>query len=352
MTSRHLWPCLGAGLLSAMSAVASPALADGPLSRAIDLFERLEKTQFAVIGDTPYRDTDIPMLDEVLREINASGMEFTVHNGDIKSGSSLCSDDLFQVRFNQLQQLRRPLVYTPGDNEWTDCHRPAAGGYQPLERLAKIRSLFFANPNFTTGKLPMRVRSQSSDPAYATFVENALFVKNDIVFATVHVVGSNNNRATWSGIGETAAAPRQDRLAEVAARTAAALAWIDKAFDEAEARGAAGVFLAMQANPAFESAQGSPERLGFDEIVQRISDRTVAFARPVLVAHGDSHYFRYDKPLIAPTLSVGPRRLEDFARLENFGDTDVHWVEVVADPKTPEVFRIVAHIVQSNRFER
>jgi hypothetical protein len=316
------------------------------------LIERLEKTQFALIGDTPYRDTDIPMLDEVLREINASGMEFTVHTGDLKSGSSLCSDDLFKARFDQLQQLRRPVVYTPGDNEWTDCHRPAAGGYEPLARLAKLRSMFFPNPGFTLGKVPMRVRTQAQNPAFKAFVENVLFVKNGVVFATLHVVGSNNNLALWNGVGETAAAPRADRLAEVQERIAATLNWIDVAFDEAEARGAAGVFLAMQANPAIESSAGAAERAGFEEIIARISARTVAFGRPVLVAHGDSHYFRYDKPLIAPTASAGPRRVEDFARVENFGDTDVHWVEVIADPQTPEVFRVVPHIVESNRFER
>lgn len=352
MTRRHLGPLLSAGLLTAASLLSAPAQAHGPLTRAIDLFERFQKTQFALIGDTPYRDTDIPMLDEVLREINAADMEFTVHTGDIKSGSSLCSDDLLRVRLNQLQQLRRALVYTPGDNEWTDCHRPAAGAYQPLERLAKLRSLFFPRPGFSLGKLPMRVRAQSSDPAFASFVENVLFVKNSVVFATLHVVGSNNDLALWNGVGETAAAPRQDRLDEVARRTAAALAWIDTAFDEAEARGAAGVFLAMQANPALESVAGAPERVGFEEIIARISARTVAFGRPVLVAHGDTHYFRYDKPLIAPTRSAGPRRVEDFARVENFGDTDVHWVEIIADPQTPEVFRVVPHIVESNRFER
>jgi hypothetical protein len=328
------------------------AHAEGPLARGLEFLNGLGKTQFAMIGDMPYRDADIAKLDEVIREINASRMDFTVHTGDIKSGSSLCSDDLLKQRFEQLQRLNRPLVYTPGDNEWTDCHRPAAGGYEPLERLSKLRSLFFPRRDFTTGKQPMRVRSQGSDPRHAEFVENAMFVRGSVVFATLHVVGSNNGRAPWSGVGESAAHPRADRIAEVTRRTQAALAWIDTAFDEAEARGAAGVFLAMQADPAIESPAGSPERAGFEEIIAKISERTVAFGRPVLVGHGDSHYFRFDKPLVAPTAGDGPRRVEDFARVENFGDTDVHWVEIVVDPRSPEVFRIVPHVVETNRFAR
>jgi len=138
----------------------------------------------------------------------------------------------------------------------------------------------------------------------------------------------------------------------VARRTAAAVAFIDSAFNKAERRDASGVLLAMQANPGIEAPAGDPLRHGFDEILAKISARAIAFARPVLVAHGDSDYCRYDKPLVAPTVKDGPRRLEDFSRVENFGDTDVHWVEIAVDANTPEVFRIQPHIVEENRFAR
>jgi hypothetical protein len=310
------------------------------------------QTHIALIGDVPYRDGDIPKLDEVLREINRARVDFTLHNGDIKSGSSTCADDLLQQRFTQLAQLERPLVYTPGDNEWTDCHRPAAGGFDPLGRLAKVRSLFFQNPGKTLGKQPRPVRTQSSDPNYAEFVENVSFFQDGVMYGTVHVVGSNNGLALWSGIGETASAPRPERAAEVQRRIAAVLAWIDAVFDEAQQRGADGVLIAMQANPAFEAAVGNATRAGFEEIIAKLSARTIAFARPVLIAHGDSHYQRFDKPLLGPTLSDGPQRLEDFWRVENYGDLDVHWVELVVDTHTAEVFHVIPHIVESNRFAR
>jgi len=310
------------------------------------------ETHIAMIGDLPYRDGDIPKLDEVIREINQARVDFTLHNGDIKSGSSLCSDDLLQQRFTQLAQLERPLVYTPGDNEWTDCHRPAAGGFNPLDRLAKLRSLAFNTPGNTLGKQRMQVRTQASDRNYAEFVENVSFFQGGVVYGTVHVVGSNNGTALWSGIGETATAPRPERDAEVKRRIAAAVAWIDVVFDEAKQRGADGVLIAMQANPAFEAAAGNPQRVGFEEIIAKLTARTIAFARPVMVAHGDSHYQRFDKPLVGPTISDGAQRLEDFSRAENFGDLDVHWVELVVDARTPEVFHVVPHIVEGNRFAR
>ena len=336
-------------LVLAAASTTSSAAADGP-----NPFQRrgVKPVQVALIGDVPYRDSDILKLDEVIREINGSGADLTLHSGDIKSGSSTCADELLQQRFDQLTQLKRPLIYTPGDNEWTDCHRPAAGGFQPLERLAKLRQLFFPKPGQALGKHKLQVRSQAQDPGFAEFVENVRFEKEDVVFASLHVVGSNNGLALWSGVGETAAAPRQDRIDEVARRTAAVLAWIDATFDDAEQRGAAGVLFVMQADPSVERPAGDPLRQGFEEILTKLSARSVAFARPVLLAHGDSHFFRLDQPLFCATLANGSQRIEDFLRVENFGDLDVHWVEISVDARTPEVFSVRPRLVDANRFAR
>jgi hypothetical protein len=84
----------------------------------------------------------------------------------------------------------------------------------------------------------------------------------------------------------------------------------------------------------------------------KLAARSVAFARPVLLAHGDSHFFRLDQPFFGPTVSNGNQRTEDFFRVENFGDLDVHWVEITVDARTPEVFRVRPRIVDANRFVR
>ena len=104
-------------LVLAAASASSAAAQSGP-----NPFKRrhTQPVQVALIGDVPYRDADILKLDEVIREINESGVDLTLHSGDIKSGSSTCADELLQQRFDQLAQLQRPLIYTPGDNEWTD----------------------------------------------------------------------------------------------------------------------------------------------------------------------------------------------------------------------------------------
>ena len=77
----------------------------------------------------------------------------------------------------------------------------------------------------------------------------------------------------------------------------------------------------------------------------------VAFGRPVAYVHGDSHYFRIDKPF----LDSQGRRLENFTRVETFGDNqgngqnDVHWLKVLVDPSSREVFAYQPQIVPANR---
>ena len=95
---------------------------------------------FAVIGDMPYGTAAIAAFPKAIAQINADpAVRLVTHLGDIKNGSSLCTDEYFRLIRSDFDQFQDPLVYTPGDNEWTDCHRLNNGGYNPLERLAKVR---------------------------------------------------------------------------------------------------------------------------------------------------------------------------------------------------------------------
>lgn len=330
-------------LLSTLSATAQPVL---PMP---------QHGSFALIGDTPYGAADEPKFDRVIDAVNATPrVRFVLHTGDVKAGSERCDDALLQHRFDQFQRFDRPFVLTPGDNDWTDCHRANNGGYLPTERLARLRQIFYPQPGVTSGGRRARVTTQATQPGFETFVENTMWHFGGAVMGTLHVVGSLNNLAPWDQIdpSDTVQTPRPDRIAEFEARQAAALAWIDRVFDEAAASGAAGVLLAMQANPAFELPASDPNRAGFNAVLERITTRAAAFAKPVVVAHGDSHYYRVDKPLNAPSAANGTQMLENVTRVENFGAQHVHWVEVIVDPKDPALFRFQAHIVEANRFPR
>jgi hypothetical protein len=294
---------------------------------------------FAFIGDMPYGVAREAPFGRLVAEVNPDNdVDFVIHAGDIKAGSERCDDDLIMRRFAFYQQFQRAFVYTPGDNEWTDCHRVNNGQYNPIERLQFIRTVFFPQVGQTTGGQTRPVASQAQGGAHPAFVENVMFLKHNVLFATVHVVGSNNNLEPWSGlpVADSCGSPRPDRIAEFQGRHAAALDWLDQIF--AAAAGANGVFLAIQANPDNPPSDPVNCPSGFQEFVSRLHARALQYRKPVVLAHGDDHFFFMDQPL--------PNVL--FTRLQTFGEGLVHWVKVRVDPKSSGVFAIEQKIVRSN----
>jgi len=116
---------------------------------------------FVAFGDMPYRDADIAKVDRLIGAINRIKPAFTIHVGDIKSGSAPCTDADLKRSLDQINTLEQPVVYAIGDNEWTDCHREIAGKrFDPRERLAKLRELAFSRPGTSLGKSPMQVETR------------------------------------------------------------------------------------------------------------------------------------------------------------------------------------------------
>ncbi len=294
----------------------------------------------AILGDTPYGDAQLREFPALVAAINADPrVRAIAHVGDIKTGSSPCTTAYFESIRNQFDSFEDPLLYTPGDNEWTDCHRSAAGGYDPLERLDALRDVFFPSPGMAQGGHPRRVLSQAFDSDHSTYVENQRWIDKRVVFSMVHVVGSNNDLAPWFGAAETAE-QRGRRLAEVSARTAAALDWIDDTFDAAERTRAAGVALLMQADmwDAYSVANNLPLD-GFTPIVRRIAERSRAFAKPVLLVQGDSHQYLVDQPIATGDPIHGViEPVPNLTRIVVPGATAAEWLRLNIDPKNPEVF--------------
>ena len=288
---------------------------------------------YAIIGDTPYGASQLVDFPRLVSALNGDpDVKLTVHLGDIKDGASLCSDAYFEQMRANFDTLRDPLVVTPGDNEWTDCHRPAAGGYSPTERLARFRSVFYPRANKSLGEKQKALKTQADMPGFETYVENRLWKARKVVFATVHVVGSNNNLVPWFGSAETPT-QRAERLAEYAARLDATLTWLDRTFavaDEAEARG---VVVAMQADMWFNTP------LGFSEIVQRLAERAREFGKPVLLLEGDSHRFTVDRPLAMGSALHGVGiAAPNLTRIIVEGQTTGEWLKLRIDPNAAEVF--------------
>src|SRR5262245_13443688 len=123
-------------VLAALSGGLVPLLSGGAFAAGSDF-------TFAALGDTPYSAEEESRFIGMIAEMNHEKLAFVIHVGDFKAALAHCSDGLFLQRKEWFELIHHALVYVPGDNEWTDCNRAWGSGYRPLERLQKLRELFF-----------------------------------------------------------------------------------------------------------------------------------------------------------------------------------------------------------------
>jgi hypothetical protein len=315
----------------------------------------------AVFGDWPYAQLLLDNAPLLVNSVNADpAVSLVLHVGDIHSGSMPCTSAGIlpaistsnpgwnQQIYYQFQQFDKPLVYTPGDNEWTDCHKSKEkSSGAPLNELAAVRSLFFARPGHTLGLTDKAVLSQAKyfDPAYpadATYVENVMWMDGKVMFVTLNLPGSNNDTLPWSGTFANPAAQSQ----EVAARTAADVRWLQTAFDLAGENHARAVVIGLQADmwdPAALVTGGD----GLDQyttFVHALADTSVAFGGPVLLLNGDSHLYEADRPLADPSSAAGAihhtQAVPNLTRVTVQGSTNApaEWLRLTIDTRRPQPF--------------
>jgi hypothetical protein len=222
--------------LYVQGAISFGSLFAGLLALAVGLPAQAETWRFALIGDTPYSDYERAELPKMLSAIAERHVEFIAHIGDFKSGSSRCDDALFEDRYKLFQNSRVPFIFVPGDNEWTDCERLSNGAYDPLERLGKLRRLFWED-EFSLGKTQLPLARQAGG-----YPEHSRFRLGPVLFVTLNLPGGNNN---WGLTSE--ARP------EFLARNPVVLAWLRDSFNLANREQLAGIVLLFQANPGSQS---------------------------------------------------------------------------------------------------
>jgi hypothetical protein len=244
--------------------------------------------QIALIGDTGYTAAEDRLLLKTRTAISSRPYAFVVHDGDIQHPQDPCNDQRLEYVHDVFDGFSIPFVFTPGDNEWADCPDPAA-------RLAAIRRVFFATDQ-SLGQRRMSLTRQA-----APFVENARWAVGNVVFATVNVPGPNGG--VLRGLD------------------AANKAWVNAAFDTAEAQNSPGVMIIWQDDP-FDGSD--------DGVETTLVARAKAFGKPVVLVHGDTHLYRLEKSW---------RQAPNLIELETFALDNIDWwVQVTVDPASPAVF--------------
>jgi len=337
-SSRCVWVVTAAWLLGA--ALSAPAWA------------QTQPFSFALWGDMPYaKANDGPKMPALIADMNASDIAFSLYDGDIKDGSSKCTDDVYTAAIEMFDRFRKPVVYIPGDNEWTDCHRLNNGGYDNLERLDYIRKVMFTKDTYGGGTLPVE---RQGTPG-TKYVENVRFLHQGIMLVGLNIPGSNNNRVLdakdcTNKSARTAAQCEADNK-EYLERDAANIAWMHDAFAKATAEKAAGIMIVFQGDPGFDLPETeevdesrTPDHSGYFAFLDAVIKETKAFSGQVVLVHGDTHFFKIDKPLFNAT-----NMLANLTRVQTFGSPNIHWIRVTADASSRDVFTFHPMIVEANK---
>jgi hypothetical protein len=305
-----------------------------------------------LFGDMPYNALGRSQYPALLADINRHHVAFSIFDGDLKSGGDgPCADSLYDTAIENFNTLERPLIWVPGDNDWTDCwgrYGPSTLPYSdPLERLDLERQLFTTTDQSLGHRTLTLTRQSSEGGLYALYSENVRWKFGSVVYIGLNAQGSNDNYPYAGVDGETRSASEINRQrAEERARKAANLQWLHEGFEYAKRVRAKGVMVVQQADLNFNNEQHLTDTRSWDALPDYVNALTneVAFAGQVVLVHGDSHYFKMDKPLNGPSGGV----LANFTRVETFGARNTHWVSATIDPRNPNLFDFTPRIVAAN----
>lgn len=302
---------------------------------------------FVALGDAPNNKNEYQLYESLIKNINAAKPSLVVHLGDTH-GRSVCSNKEIDRMRRYMNDFIAPVLYTPGDNDWTDCGRARDGKFDSIERLNYLRKTYYQE-EMTLGAVSLSVHNQNKDG----YPENMRFIKSNIGFITVHVVGSNNNLDTLD----------LDRIKEYYDRNAANLAWLKESF--AALNKADAIVVALHANMferKFDSFRKIFSKINDDKMLllslktygklsyrvfklesrlalpyrnigKALLNYSSELKKPILLLHGDTHDHRTYQPF--------KKKFPYFHAIEVYGAPDVKAIEITVQPKSKRPFQVV-----------
>jgi hypothetical protein len=280
---------------------------------------RAETLRFFAAGDLPYFAAETEQLRDLLR--HGAGRRDALldpcRRHQVRQRP--CTDANLEEVAALFRARAVPVVFTPGDNEWTDCHRERAGAKDPPERLARVREVFYGDPGVLRLDRLGVVRAEGADAT--DYPENYIFIRDGVLFVSVHVVGSNNGYAPTTR-------PRSPNSRRAMPRTCVFCAKRPSWHVSATRRD--GHHLSRE-SAIREGPTGARLRSTAAALVELMG----AYPGPVLAIHGDTHRFKHDRPLIDPATG---EPFERFVRTEVPGSPVVGGVWISVEPQAEEPF--------------
>jgi hypothetical protein len=289
-----------------------------------------QRFSFAVIGDSPARSGDERIYSNVATSIDGSKVRFALHTGNLKPAASPCTDEYFLERKVLLNGSDKPLLLVPGANDWLSCEQASGGGYDPNERLARLREIFF-DDDLTLGRDKFKVVRQSEMAKFRSYAENVRWQSGNVLFVGLNLPGLNNNFRLEGG-----------RNREFEERLIANRIWLERAFHLASRARLAGIVIFASADPHFEEplrrvVSSGRERDGYHELKLQLRALCAEFRGQVLFVHGQTHRLRNDQPL----RDAKGAPIANFTRLQVLGAPNAPgWLRVTVNPRTPRLFQV------------
>jgi hypothetical protein len=302
--------------------LAASALAFGTGARAADANDTEALAhRFAVIGHG-FSDGGDKRLQKAIDDNDDPDVAFLVVTG-IKGAAEPCSDKLYQKRRELIDESKRPIVVLPARSDWTEC-RNTAGRTAAIERLNRIREVFYGEPN-SLGARKLTLTRQSMSPRFRSYAENAHWSVGKVLYATVNLPANNNHYLNEAG-----------RNNEFEDRLVANRFWLNRLFAIARRDKLEGLVLfsegdvkALSQPTGFQALlrRAVPENDGFAEPRRQITALAQKFPGKVLLVDG-TRLARGVQPAIEWRGNVG--------HLSAGADA----LEVVVDPAAKTLFKV------------
>lgn len=320
------WLCM-AGLAAAAHAAPAPA--------------RPQVIRVALVADLPQWPAAEANMTALLDHFAERKLDLVIHAGGIKGDTESCSDAVLGSRQQLLNQSPLPLIYVPGETEWAECRLPVNGGFDPVERLNRLRELFFPE-DATLGRHPRPVLRQSDQALFRSFRENMRMSIGDVLIVGLNVPGDNNHYRNEGG-----------RNSEFEDRREANRQWLARAFSVARQRDLNGIVVVAHADPHFANGwekKGRPTLLdgfmrhrtrdGYLEFKRQLRELSARFNGQVLLVHaggnGPDRGFGIDKPL----RDAAGKVMQNFTRVSLPPATISQWTELVITPAAASPFAV------------
>ena len=242
---------------------------------------------FLAYGDMPYFAADSALLQQggkLQQAASNTEHQFVVHVGDLKAGSEPCTNALLQRNYRLISSLtKQPFIYTPGDNDWTDCDRKKlTPRYDELERLAYVRQSFASKPVALSD-----FARQAEQP------ENQRWLEGNTLFLTLHIAGTNNGRR------QILLSDKQTALSAATVRDHNNLTWLSQnlngKFQAAVIFFQADIYQQSKHTSAC-TANTASQCDGFKHYREQFSRLAEQSDFPILLVHGDTGPYCVNSP--------------------------------------------------------